>query len=69
MTAASESDMPSFAQNIRPLFREKDRDSMLKSFDLFDHADVSQHAGVVRPNALTEGPHGKRRRTSCRAHF
>jgi hypothetical protein len=28
-----------FERDIRPLFREKDRDSMLKAFDLWAHSD------------------------------
>jgi hypothetical protein len=30
--------MLSFETDIRPLFRTKDRDSMLAAFDLFDYA-------------------------------
>lgn len=35
---------PSFAADIRPLFREKDRDAMLGTFDLWSVEDVRQHA-------------------------
>jgi hypothetical protein len=31
---------PSFEHDVRPLFREKDRDSMLKRFDLWSRSDV-----------------------------
>ena len=34
----------SFARDIRPLFRESDRDSMAFAFDLWDYKDVSTHA-------------------------
>ena len=30
----------SFERDVRPMFREKDRDSMLKAFDLWSHSDV-----------------------------
>ena len=30
----------SFERDIRPMFREKDRDSMLKAFDLWSYSDV-----------------------------
>jgi hypothetical protein len=36
-----------FDADIRPLFREKDRDSMLKAFDLWSYADVKTHAGAI----------------------
>ena len=47
MTSGNEGSALSFARDIRPLFREKDRDSMLKAFDLFDHADVARHADAI----------------------
>jgi hypothetical protein len=37
----------SFDRDIKPLFRAKDRDSMLKVFDLYDYADVSGHADAI----------------------
>ncbi len=37
----------SFERDIRPLFRDKDRDSMLRAFDLFDYADVAGHADAI----------------------
>ena len=36
-----------FAADIRPLFREKDRDSMRGAFDLWDHDDVVTHAAAI----------------------
>ena len=37
----------SFERDIRPLFREKDRDSMLRAFDLWSHGDVVSHQDGV----------------------
>jgi hypothetical protein len=37
----------SFDRDIKPLFREKDRDSMLRAFDLFDYTDVVEHADAI----------------------
>ena len=36
-----------FEQDIKPLFRAKDRDSMLSAFDLFAYADVAGHADAI----------------------
>jgi hypothetical protein len=47
MTASGGGDMLSFARDIKPLFREKDRDSMRSAFDLFDYADVAHHADAI----------------------
>ncbi len=35
---------PSYARDIRPLFRESDRESMEFAFDLWDYHDVYTHA-------------------------
>jgi hypothetical protein len=37
----------SFEGDIRPLFREKDRDSMRKAFDLWSYDDVKTHADAI----------------------
>lgn len=37
----------SFASHIRPLFRQRDRDSMRFAFDLWSHDDVSTHADAI----------------------
>jgi len=37
----------SFEADIKPLFRERDRGSMRFAFDLWDHSDVSAHAGAI----------------------
>jgi hypothetical protein len=47
MPASGEGDQLSFERDIRPLFRTKDRDSMLAAFDLFDHASVVAHADAI----------------------
>jgi hypothetical protein len=47
MTSAGEGGKLSFARDIKPLFREKDRDSMLSAFDLFDYDDVAENADAI----------------------
>jgi hypothetical protein len=37
----------SFDSDIKPLFREKDRDSMRRAFDLWSYADVQTHADSI----------------------
>ena len=37
----------SFATAIKPLFRDKDRDSMRNAFDLWSYADVRAHATAI----------------------
>ena len=36
-----------FEKDIKPLFRDKDRESMSKAFDLWSYADVSSHADAI----------------------
>jgi hypothetical protein len=36
-----------FTADIRPLFREKDRDSMRRAFDLWSYEDVVAHASAI----------------------
>jgi hypothetical protein len=38
---------PSFERDVRPMFREKDRNSMLKAFDLWSYADVRAHQDAI----------------------
>ncbi len=38
---------PTFAQDIKPLFREKDRDSMTFMFDLWSYDDVRKNAPAI----------------------
>jgi hypothetical protein len=37
----------SFETDIKPLFRDKDRESMSKAFDLWSYADVSSHSDAI----------------------
>jgi hypothetical protein len=37
----------SFETDIKPLFRERDRESMQRAFDLWSQEDVSQHADAI----------------------
>ena len=37
----------SFESHVKPLFRERDRQSMEFAFDLWSHDDVSQHADAI----------------------
>jgi hypothetical protein len=47
MSSPGEGGQLSFERDIKPLFREKDRDAMLAVFDLFDYADVVEHADAI----------------------
>jgi hypothetical protein len=47
MSSPGEGGKLSFERDIKPLFRAKDRDSMLRAFDLFDYADVVEHADAI----------------------
>jgi hypothetical protein len=44
---ATEENFPSFARDIQPLFREKDRASMKARFDLWNYRDVSTNAQTI----------------------
>lgn len=44
---AAKASTPSFARDIEPLFREKDRESMRWRFDLWNFHDVSTHAQLI----------------------
>jgi hypothetical protein len=37
----------SFERDVRPLFREQDRDAMSFAFDLWSYDDVSDHADAI----------------------
>jgi hypothetical protein len=39
--------MTSYATDIKPLFRERDRGSMLTHFDLWSYDDVVQHKDAI----------------------
>ena len=47
MTSAGESGALSFERDIKPMFRDKDRDSMMQAFDLFDYDDVAENADAI----------------------
>jgi hypothetical protein len=47
MSTTGEGGTLSYARDIRPLFRQKDRDSMRRAFDLFDYSDVAGHADAI----------------------
>ena len=47
MTSTGEAGALSFERDIKPLFRDKDRDSMMAAFDLFDYADVADNAAAI----------------------
>jgi hypothetical protein len=38
---------PSFEQDIKPLFRERDRGSMMSQFDLWSYEDVRDNAEPI----------------------
>jgi hypothetical protein len=44
---SADADGPSFARDIRPLFRDEDRDAMEWAFDLHDHGSVREHADAI----------------------
>ena len=43
----SDQGTPSFERDIRPLFREKDRQRMEFAFDLWNHLDVTENAEQI----------------------
>jgi hypothetical protein len=47
MTSSGDDGKLSFERDIKPLFRAKDRDSMLQAFDLFDYDDVVERADDI----------------------
>ena len=46
--------MRSYAADIKPLFRERDRGSMLRHFDLWSYEDVVQNKDAIL-DRLTDG--------------
>jgi hypothetical protein len=38
---------PGFVTDIKPMFRERDRESMQSHFDLWSYDDVSKHADAI----------------------
>ena len=51
---ADTASVPSFARDIRPLFRETDRESMQFAFDLWSYDDVRTYAQDILER-LTDG--------------
>jgi hypothetical protein len=47
VSTPSQDDGISYAADVRPLFRERDRESMLSHFDLWAYDDVSEHAAAI----------------------
>ena len=47
MASPGEGGKVSFERDIKPLFRDKDRDSMMAAFDLFDYDDVVENADAI----------------------
>jgi hypothetical protein len=47
MSPSTPSEPVSYEADIKPLFREHDRSSMLSHFDLWSHEDVSDHATAI----------------------
>ena len=49
MNSPGDGGQPSFAQEVKPLFRERDRETMLgvAEFDLWKHADVAEHSLAI----------------------
>ena len=52
----TETTAPTFDRDIKPLFRESDRDAMIAAFDLWSFADVKANAdailGAVRSGSM-----------------
>jgi hypothetical protein len=47
MSAPPANDSPSFEKHIKPLFRERDHNSMRFAFDLWSYDDVRAHADSI----------------------
>jgi hypothetical protein len=43
----AEGDGVSFEQDVKPLFRSRDRESMQSHFDLWSYDDVNAHASAI----------------------
>jgi hypothetical protein len=42
-----DSGSPGYEKDVKPLFRSKDRESMMKAFDLWKYEDVVAHAAAI----------------------
>ncbi len=47
MSVSSPGDGVGYEADVKPLFREGDRDSMLSAFYLWSYDDVSEHAAAI----------------------
>jgi hypothetical protein len=47
VSASSQGDAVGYEADVKPLFREKDRSSMLRAFDLWSYDDVTRHADAI----------------------
>jgi hypothetical protein len=47
MASSTAGQAPSYQTDIKPLFRDKDRASMNKAFDLWSYDDVSKNADKI----------------------
>ena len=47
MSSPGEGGTLSFERDIKPMFRQKDRDAMLQAFDLFDYDDIVERADDI----------------------
>jgi hypothetical protein len=47
MPSDAESNPVSYAADVKPLFRDKDRGAMLRHFDLWSFDDVREHAPAI----------------------
>jgi len=47
MIMTTTNNTPGFAQDIKPLFRESDREAMDFAFDLWEYQDVKTHAQAI----------------------
>ncbi len=47
MSGPPSAEQPGFESEIRPLFRPKDVESMMGSFDLSSYEDVKEHADAI----------------------
>jgi hypothetical protein len=43
----ADTEAPSFERDIRPLFRERDREAMMSHFDLWSYDDVRANSGPI----------------------
>jgi hypothetical protein len=50
----NDSSTPTFENDIKPLFREADREAMIGHFDLWSYIDVTSNAGRIL-DAISQG--------------